>query len=187
LLDKLFVIVETVALRWARPGRAVVELELLAKRRDPSCASVRSASKQHPAVQHRVCGQERKSKQKRRIICVDFREPVTVNAILSRAQSCREGHFRAMRGNIESFLDSVRMRNCLTRLYLDVSCCLVQSQCILLLFHILPNLSSVSVDVLSFSARSTQSKHERDITWHGIERQVENPERKFASSLHDQR
>lgn len=126
LLDKLFVIVETVALRWARP---VVELELLAKRRDLSCASV---SKQHPAVQHRVCGQERKSKQKRRIICVDFGEPVTVNAILSRAQSCREGHFRAMRGNIESFLDSVRMRNCLTRLYLDVSCCLVQSQCILL-------------------------------------------------------
>jgi hypothetical protein len=33
-LDKLFIIVETVALRWARAGRAVVELGLLAKRRD---------------------------------------------------------------------------------------------------------------------------------------------------------
>lgn len=34
-------------------------------------------------------------------------------------------------GNIESFLDSVRMRNCLTTLYLDVSGCPVQSQRIL--------------------------------------------------------
>jgi hypothetical protein len=73
LLGKLFVIVEIVALRWARPSRSVVELESLAKRRDLFMRL--SQISQHPAVPRRVWGQKGKRGQKRKIICVDLESP----------------------------------------------------------------------------------------------------------------
>lgn len=74
MLDKIFGIVETIALNGPdQVGQCRVGV--VGEAPDLSCASVRSASKQHPAVQHKDCDQKEKSKQKCRIIWMDLESP----------------------------------------------------------------------------------------------------------------